>query len=135
MSPLADRQKKTLQVKLRIHGTDAALRPEGGARVTFQGPAQAGGRVLLVPKAAVHKPNGAPEVFVVRDGRAHRRAVALGGEEGAYVEVRSGVASGEQVVVQGAGELQDGARVRLTGSERSGESPGWARIERCTTHL
>lgn len=119
MYPLADRQKKTIQVKVRLHAPDAALRPEGGARVTFQaGPTKGGGRALLVPKAAIQKPGGAPEVFVIHEGRAQRRAVTLGGEEGQYVEVRSGVSPGEQVVVKGAEDLKDGDRVRLAGPER-----------------
>jgi RND family efflux transporter MFP subunit len=117
--PMADRQKKTIQVQVRIQKPDASLRPEGGARVTFHtGPPKSGGSALLVPKAAVQKPSGSPEVFVVRDGRVQRRAVTLGAEERDYVEVRSGVARGEQVVVQGADGLRDGDRVRVTDAAR-----------------
>lgn len=117
--PLADRQKKTIQVKLRVEKPDDALRPEGGARVTFYADAAKQEEpVLLVPKAAVQKRNGESEVFVLREDRVQRRAVVLGREEGNHIAVKSGLRRGERVIVKGAEELKDGDRVRVSAAER-----------------
>jgi HlyD family secretion protein len=51
-------------------------------------------------------------VFVVADGRAARRAVAVGGTVGDAVEALSGVRRGERVVLDPPPALADGSRVR-----------------------
>ena len=48
----------------------------------------------------------------MQDGRAERRAVALGAAGGDPVIVVSGLAPGEAVVVDGPPELVDGSAVR-----------------------
>ena len=68
--------------------------------------------VVLVPAAAVVREDDKAAVFVVlADGKAHRRAVTLGIETTDEVEIQSGVAAGEKVVVKGHEELPDGATV------------------------
>jgi len=52
-------------------------------------------------------------VFVVRDGRAERRAVRLGQARGDDQVVTAGVSAGEQVVVAGLEGLRDGQRVQI----------------------
>ncbi len=68
----------------------------------------------LVPSAAVQR--GAPGTFVyVVNGErvVNLRPVKLGPTDGDRVAVESGVTSGEQVVVDGADKLKDGAKVTL----------------------
>ena len=68
--------------------------------------------VVLVPAAAVVREDDKAAVFVVEaDGKAHRRAVTLGIETTVEVEIETGVAAGEQVIVKGHEELPDGATV------------------------
>jgi membrane fusion protein (multidrug efflux system) len=85
-------------------------------KVTFLGDApahaSAPGRVL-VPKAAVRDDAGKPVVFVVREGRAERRAVGLGQTRATEQEVTAGLTDGEQVIVAGAPALRDGQRVTV----------------------
>jgi membrane fusion protein (multidrug efflux system) len=87
-----------------------------GVKVTFLGTeptkAETAGRVL-VPRTAIHEDGGAPHVFVHRDGRVERRAVALGELRGTDQEVKAGLADGEQVVIAGARDLADGQRVTV----------------------
>jgi hypothetical protein len=51
-------------------------------------------------------------VWVVQNGKATRRQVELGVRTPGLVEVRSGVESGEQVVVGGQERLAEGAPVQ-----------------------
>jgi RND family efflux transporter MFP subunit len=69
---------------------------------------------LVVPAAAVVVRDGFPYVFTVdADARAHRVRVRTGERIGAEVELLEGVTAGARVVVDGAGFLGDGDRVRV----------------------
>ena len=62
---------------------------------------------LAVPFAAVVDDGGQSVIYVQRGGEAfERRAVQLGVRDGDWVEVRSGVASGERVVSKGAYQVR-----------------------------
>ncbi len=70
-------------------------------------------KAVVVPASAlVLRPNG-HFVFVAEGGIAHARAVKLGVEARDWVEIRKGIHPGEAVVVDGAGFLADGARIRV----------------------
>jgi Fe2+ transport system protein FeoA len=52
-------------------------------------------------------------VFVVKQQKLERRAVSLGAERGADVEVIAGISAGDLLVVRGAGTLRDGQTVEV----------------------
>jgi acyl-[acyl carrier protein]--UDP-N-acetylglucosamine O-acyltransferase len=60
----------------------------------------------------VRQDGGRDVVFVVRDGRAERRAVTTSGTLDQEVTIATGVAQGERVVVEGPTTLMEGTRVR-----------------------
>lgn len=67
-----------------------------------------------VPAAAVVERDGHAYVFVLGDGDVvARKRIRTGARSGEVVEVLEGLAGGEQVVVEGAGFLADGDRVRV----------------------
>jgi membrane fusion protein (multidrug efflux system) len=66
-----------------------------------------------MPKAAARVEGARAIVFVVRGDRIERRAVTLGREHGGDVEVLSGLADGERVVVDGPITLRDGDAVEI----------------------
>jgi HlyD family secretion protein len=72
--------------------------------------------IVLVSKRAVTERDGQPAVWVVSNGRASRRSVALGPDRIDQVEVRSGLSPGEAVVLNPPADLADGGRVRVKGS-------------------
>ncbi len=84
-----------------------------GARVRGEIVVRERARVPAVPRSAVLDDHGRPYVFVVQGGRAVRRWIEAGADDGRYVEIRSGVAAGEPVVTLGNYELRDGMRVRV----------------------
>lgn len=74
---------------------------------------------VVVPEDAVIPLQGATYVWVVADGKATRRQVELGVRTPGYVEVRSGVAADEQVVVGGQERLGEGAPVAAKTVDRT----------------
>jgi multidrug efflux pump subunit AcrA (membrane-fusion protein) len=120
--PTADRQRATVQVKVRILDRDPRILPEMGARVDFL-EADAAGRAAAtaapprfrVPAAAVRDHEGETVVWLVRDGRLERRAVEAGPVSGGFREVRSGLAGGELLLVGGVETPRAGLRVRTPG--------------------
>ena len=67
---------------------------------------------------------GTMVVWVIRDGKAERREVVLGVRTPGYVEVRQGIAPGDQVVVGGSERLAPGALVKATVVDRTPRGTG-----------
>ncbi len=113
--PTADRQKSTVKVRVGFNQLDPRILPEMAVKVAFRetagGPANAG-RLVLVPKGAVQSRDGRDVVFVVRNGRAERRAVTVIETQNDDSELNAGVAAGENVVVDPPAGLADGTPVR-----------------------
>lgn len=66
---------------------------------------------VIIPEDAILPLQGANFVWAIVDGKATRRQVDLGVRTPGFVEARTGVAVGEQVVVGGLERLQEGAPV------------------------
>jgi HlyD family secretion protein len=121
--PSADRAKSIVEVRVSILDPDERVKPEMSASVTFQEPHAARGErsadptpaapIVLIPRRAVVEYGGQPSVWIVNGAAASRRTVALGPERLDQVEVRSGVVSGETVIVNPPATLSDRSRVRL----------------------
>ncbi len=116
--PTADRSKATVKVRIALGEKDARIVPEMGVRVAFleskEAPAGAPAppRGALVPVAAIRQDGDRDVVYVLRDGRAERRAVSLGGALGDSRQVEAGVAAGDTVILDPPAGLQDGDSVR-----------------------
>src|SRR5579863_5688343 len=114
ISPEANRQKATVQVKVKILEPDDYLRPEMNASVAFYSPDKPGAQqteskpLVTVPGAAVR--DGA--VFVVVGGKALRKSVKTGGTTAQGVQVTDGLIGGEDVIVNPPADLKDGQKVR-----------------------
>ena len=129
--PSADRAKSIVEVRVSILNADERVKPEMTASVTFQEPhapsgsprsSTAGGGaaapaepIVLIPKRAVAEQSGHPTVWVITGVTASRRAVTLGKDRIDHVEVRSGVAPGEAVVLNPPPTLIDHGRIRIKG--------------------
>ena len=66
---------------------------------------------VIIPEDAILPLQGANYVWAIVDGKATRRQVDLGVRTPGFVEARTGIAAGEQVVVGGLERLQEGAPV------------------------
>ncbi|MDZ7637769.1 MAG: efflux RND transporter periplasmic adaptor subunit [Bryobacterales bacterium] len=117
ISPEANRQKATVQVKVQIAKPDAYLRPDSNASVAFlsEAPATAaagvpGKPLIYVPAAAVR--NG--KVFLVLNGRAVERAVTVGTSNSQGLRIQDGLIGGEELIVNPGDQLKDGDRVNVS---------------------
>jgi len=116
--PTADRSKATVKVRIGLDVKDPRIVPDMGVRVSFleeNKPAAAESqpppRGALVPAAALRKDGDQDVVFVVKDGRAQRRAVSLGVTRGDARQVLSGVSPGDVVIVDAPAGLKDDVAV------------------------
>ena len=114
ISPEADRQKATVQVKVQILEPDDYLRPEMNANVAFladKKPARgtAAKPVIVIPASALRDGNA---VFVLQGGWALRRPVSVGPASIRGVEVTDGLVGGEDLIVNPSPQLEDGDPVR-----------------------
>ncbi len=119
ISPEANRQKATVQVKVQILDPDEYLRPEMNATVKFlaSGKPIAGTHAagVFVPTAAVRERSGKKIVLIAFDGRAEAREVRIKStrDNGYLVE---GLNGGEEVITAGPAELHDGDRIKIKGA-------------------
>jgi Cu(I)/Ag(I) efflux system membrane fusion protein len=98
--PELDETTRTLKVRLRFDNTDESLRPNMFARVTIFGTET--DAVVHVPRSALIRGGKVNRVVVaLGDGRFRAQAVEIGIESGDRVEIRRGLADGEQVVTSG----------------------------------
>lgn len=113
--PTADRQKATVKVRITFDELDPRILPDMGVKVSFlEGTIDSTAASLtLVPRDAVRLEKDRPYVFVVKDGRAERRALRAGRENGPDIEILAGLRRGEQVIISSSGELHDGSRVSV----------------------
>jgi HlyD family secretion protein len=114
ISPEANRQKATVQIKVKIAKPDEYLRPEMNASVAFVAEAKQQNTevqakpVVLIPAAAVK--DGA--VYVLLEGKAVKRAIKTGAASGANVRVEQGLIGGEDLIINPPSGLKDGDKVR-----------------------
>ena len=116
ISPEANRQKATVQIKVKVTKPDEFLRPEMNASVAFLADAKpeaasgsaAAKPVVMVPAAAVRD----NAVFVLLDGKAVRRPVKVGAASSGGVCIEQGLIGGEDLIADPPADLKDGEKVR-----------------------
>ena len=127
VAPVLDPATRTAQIEVEIPNPGNRLKPGMYARVNLT--IEARTNALTVPSNSVVNVEGKRGVFLAQNNTAAFRAVEIGIEETARVEVLSGVKDGDRVVTTGAGALQHGDRIVVPGqgSGPRGEAPGRAR--------
>ena len=118
ISPEANRQKATVQVKVQIEKPDQYLRPDMNSTVKFladedkSASRQQTGAV--VPTSAVVDRDGKKVVFLVFQGKAMRREVhVLGPRSGGFLV--DGLVGGESIVTGPPETLKDGQKITIKG--------------------
>jgi RND family efflux transporter MFP subunit len=110
--PVVDPQSGTVQVTIEVDPAQGGgLR--AGQFVNVDIVTETLAERITLPRTAVLVDGVAPRVFLVQEGRALEREVQLGISQGDQVEIRSGLAAGDTVVVVGQDNLRPGAVVRL----------------------
>jgi HlyD family secretion protein len=122
MSPEANRQKATVQVKVHVQNPgkypDVQLRPEMNATVKFLAndtPKDAKGPSgVFVPSTAMRDRDGKKIVLLAFNGKAVAREVHITSQrsDGALVD---GLVGGENVIINAPATLKDGDRIKIKG--------------------
>ena len=118
ISPEANRQKATVQVKVKVLKPDEYLRPEMNATVAFYAPEKPGEKganqasaakpLITIPSSAVR--DGA--VFMVVEGKAVRLQAQVSGTSQQGATISNGLTGGEDLIVNPPVDLKDGQKVR-----------------------
>jgi HlyD family secretion protein len=119
VSPEANRQKATIEVKVQILNPDSHLRPEMNTTVRFiadedkskTNTQQAG---AYVPSAGIRDDNGQKYVLIAFDGKAVRRNVNILSQRSGGALV-SGLNGGESIITTAPDGLKDGDKIKIKG--------------------
>jgi membrane fusion protein (multidrug efflux system) len=124
IDPVVQAESRTIVVKARAPNPDQALK--AGMFIEARLAIATRESAVVVPEDAVQPLRTANVVWAVVDGKASRRIVQLGSRSEGVVELLSGVAAGEQVVVGGLERMADGMPVapRPRTAPDSASTPG-----------
>ena len=96
--PTVDPQTRSVPVRIRLDNADGALRPGMYLNVAIETEPRT--NVLQIPLEAVIRTGRSQRVILAEDdGRYRPAAIVTGAESGGMVEVLSGLAAGERIVV------------------------------------
>ena len=104
----ADPMSKKFRVEVMVNNPDLILRPNTFGEVTFE--VETRENALAIPQKAVIENRF---VFIAKGNIAERREVVLGLQNSATVEIVSGIAEGDLVIVEGNYGLVDGAEIEI----------------------
>lgn len=112
-----DPNSRAFILEAAFENADGALKPGmfATARVQLAGT----GKAVFVPKEAIQrdKTTDSNQVFIISDGKAHLRVVAIEATNGDEIRLASGVSGGEVVATSKLSELYDGAPVTTGGAK------------------
>lgn len=110
ISPVVDQASGTVKVTVSLANAPG-FRPGSFVRVDILSDTKSG--ALLIPKRAVLEEDGQSYVFVVTGDSAKRTKIELGYTNEGMVEVRSGLQSGQKIVVAGQGGIKEGSKIKV----------------------
>lgn len=113
---LINQNNRTLNIRASVPNKEGKLLPGGFAETILQfGLVQ---QLIIVPQTAVvYAPDGT-YIFKVVDGKAKRVVVTLGERDADSVIVKSGIKSGDVIVIAGQLKLHEGAPVVVAGNKK-----------------
>ena len=124
---------KTLKVEVDIDNQDLTLLPGMYLEVNFK--LESTVPTLRVPASALNFRSGGPEVAVVDGaGKVEFRRVKIARDMGEYVEVASGISSGDKVALNISNQIADGDHVLSTEVASPADEPGPPSLQADAAH-
>jgi RND family efflux transporter MFP subunit len=111
IAPVASKDTHTFPIKITPPDEKGLLRSGMYADVAVLAQEKKG--ALLVPRAALTMVGGKDTIYVLKGDVVEQRAVTIGLSDNDHVEILSGAAQGDKVVVAGQANLTDGAKVEV----------------------
>lgn len=109
IAPMADPVTKTYPVKILLNNSARVFKDGMLVQVKLDFNHQKG--TLLLPLEAIVEETGGKVVFAVENKTAIRKPVEVGISDGKSVAITAGLKAGEQIVVMGQNNLEDGLKV------------------------
>ena len=113
VSPLVDAGGRSILLRATVANQDGVLRPGMFARVQLLFNED---KALVAPEAALSPSGETQYVYRVENGVAKRREVTIGERREGRVEILTGVAANDMLVVSGLQRVTDGAPVTIVGN-------------------
>ena len=111
IQPVAAAESGSFPLEIRIGNPRRRFQAGMIARITLRG--KVFSDALVVPLESVVNAEGEDYVFVVDQGRAHRRVVDIQERIGTRAIVDANLSPGDKVVIRGTSNLTDGTPVEL----------------------
>lgn len=111
INPVVDAGTGTVKVTVAMAADQPELKPGMFGRVEILYDRREA--AVLIPKDAVLTEDAQQSVFVVQEGRAHRRPITVGHSDARHYEVLTGLVAGERLVVTGQSSLKDDSKVEI----------------------
>jgi membrane fusion protein (multidrug efflux system) len=121
ISPVVDPSTGTVKVTLELNANGHEVRP--GAFADIMMIADTHDDVPAIPRKAVLSEGGDLYVFAAGSDTVRRISVTTGYQQGDLVEVTSGLAAGDSVVVIGHGGVEEGTKIRIVTAPGSTLAP------------
>lgn len=117
ISPVVDPESGTSKVTIDIDDRQGLLKPGMFASVYITTETRT--NTLIIPKKSLVLETDVDQVYIYRNGTAHKINLELGFTSGENVEVLSGLQEGELVVTAGQDGLREGLPIRIPGLQES----------------
>jgi HlyD family secretion protein len=111
ISPVMDQALRAYPIEISLNNPDHAMKADMVVNVYFT--KQQSAASLVIPRKAVFDENGKRYVYKLEGSVAKKLEVTTGEESSDLIEVKSGLAEGDKVVVRGQTLLSDGATVSV----------------------
>ena len=115
INPAADPMTRSFAVEITVANPEMKLRAGMFARVEIVTAERK--NVLLIPVDGILSKGSKSYAFVVENGKARKRPLQLGLQEGSMVQVVSGLQEGEKIITIGKEMVKDGTEVAIQGGE------------------
>lgn len=116
--PTADRQKGSIEIRVVFVKRDKDLRPDMAVRVVFLRDSEAAvdtskkDPVILIPEDAVVRMDGKPGAFLLERDTVRFQPIEIGKRAAGQITVKSGLQSGQRIVLAPPADLTSGSRVQ-----------------------
>jgi len=111
ISPAADTRTQLYSVKINIDNKDKTIKPGMFAKVQLSTDTKQD--AIIVKSEAVVEKDGKYFVYVVENDSAVEKEVTIGLDTGSFLEIKSGLAEGEKVIVKGQNYVENGTKVKI----------------------
>ncbi|MFF0826133.1 efflux RND transporter periplasmic adaptor subunit [Brevibacillus sp. NPDC003359] len=113
ISPVMDTQLKAYPVEITIPNPSNELKSDMVVNVSFPSVGESGAKSLVVTRGAVFDRDGKQYVFKLEGDVAKQIEVTTGKSSSNQIEILTGLAAGDKIVVKGQTLLQDGGKVTI----------------------